>query len=622
MIKKLIAPVGLLTAAVILTFVWFVVSDQAKERNSPVEEIDPNRRAISPRGLVNESSPQDTAGDLTKLRDLQERVSRTVGAVQRAVVAVKNPKQATLARAPRHETGGSGVILTPEGLVLSQYHVSHLSTDGEDFKPGDKTTVILSDGRACPAELLGGDRTHDLSLLQLLTPGPYPYVPLQPNVILKRGAWVLKLGHPMAYRRDRPAPVRLGRVICCAGDTFVTDCLTASGDSGGPYFDVDGQLVGVMGIASGDLLKILPEDDYYVSHRFDQLIFSCTGSRQIHACLESMLRREVQASVGRKFLFELAESERLPIADWSQGVTTRAKHRSSVGPSRASVVAVLSGDVQVALGSVIAAQGWILTKASELPPQPKCRLWDGKLVEAQVVGADPAFDLALLKVDLDDLKAVTWADALSPKAGTILAAVDSGELPLAVGVVSVERRSLTDASPPEYSLPLRILAAPPAIFGKEEQGHGYVVEKTRGLALSAGILPGDLLKTLADRPVHSHKDLAACVQGMMTGDRVAVTLSRSGRRLELSLPLGSEEAASGGSFRADDFPTVFEHDVPLLPHECGGPILDLDGRALGITIARVGPHGCLAIPGDCVLRLLPDLQSGKLGRNWKGPKLP
>src|SRR5262249_34252131 len=48
-----------------------------------------------------------------------------------------------------------------------------------------------------------------------------------------------------------------------------------------------------------------------------------------------------------------------------------------------------------------------------------------------------------------------------------------------------------------------------------------------------------------------------------------------------------------------------------LATECGGPVVGLDGRAVGITIARVQVHGCMAIPADRVRRLLPTLKAGK-----------
>jgi S1-C subfamily serine protease len=79
----------------------------------------------------------------------------------------------------------------------------------------------------------------------------------------------------------------------------------------------------------------------------------------------------------------------------------------------------------------------VLTKASELPAEPKCRLPDGRVVAARVVEADPAFDLALLKTPPAGLKMVPRAARFSPAPGTLLAAVGPGELPPVAGVVSV-----------------------------------------------------------------------------------------------------------------------------------------------------------------------------------------
>ena len=60
---------------------------------------------------------------------------------------------------------------------------------------------------------------------------------------------------------------------------------------------------------------------------------------------------------------------------------------------------------------------------------------------------------------------------------------------------------------------------------------------------------------------------------------------------------------AGISYRADGFPTVIECAVPFYFYECGGPIVDLNGCAIGVTIARPGEHGGMVIPGDCVRKL-------------------
>ena len=85
--------------------------------------------------------------------------------------------------------------------------------------------------------------------------------------------------------------------------------------------------------------------------------------------------------------------------------------------------------------------------------------------------------------------------------------------------------------------------------------------------------------------------------------------------IDLLLPLAPQTRYGDVNYRADDFPTVIECAVPFCSYECGGPVVDLTGRAIGVTIARVAPHGGMVIPGDCVLKLLPDLRAGGLAGN-------
>src|SRR5262249_37769436 len=105
----------------------------------------------------------DTPRDVEALRVLEAQVEAVSPKVMPAVVAVETPEGSFW----------SGVIMTADGLVLSQFHVSHRyhwSGQGpyRSREAGERSSVILSDGRRLDAELLGADQTFDLSLLQLL----------------------------------------------------------------------------------------------------------------------------------------------------------------------------------------------------------------------------------------------------------------------------------------------------------------------------------------------------------------------------------------------------------------------------------------------------------------------
>jgi S1-C subfamily serine protease len=143
-----------------------------------------------------------------------------------------------------------------------------------------------------------------------------------------------------------------------------------------------------------------------------------------------------------------------------------------------------------------------------------------------------------------------------------------------------------------------------------------------GVVWSAGVRPDDLLYTVNGRRILAEEDLLAAVHHRWTGDVVPVRLERAGKMMELQLPLAPQTRYGDHSYRLDDFPTVIECDVRFHPFECGGPIVDLTGRAIGVAIAKIGDHGGMVIPGDCVRKLLPDLQSGRLAENWAPVRRP
>jgi serine protease Do len=61
------------------------------------------------------------------------------------------------------------------------------------------------------------------------------------------------------------------------------------------------------------------------------------------------------------------------------------------------------------------------------------------------------------------------------------------------------------------------------------------------------------------------------------------------------------------SDRRYGFPLVFQHDTPLVPEECGGPVINLDGQVVGMNIARGGRVATYAIPADHLQQLLGEM---------------
>src|ERR1044071_372594 len=111
-------------------------------------------------------------------------------------------------------------------------------------------------------------------------------------------------------------------------------------------------------------------------------------------------------------------------------------------PAARATVSVHSDGKEVALGTVVASDGWILTKASELGSKVTCVLRDGREVSARIVGVTEDYDLAMLKVQAMGLPALNFADARDLQVGQWVATTGTEDLPVALGVVSVTRRRI------------------------------------------------------------------------------------------------------------------------------------------------------------------------------------
>ena len=97
--------------------------------------------------------------------------------------------------------------------------------------------------------------------------------------------------------------------------------------------------------------------------------------------------------------------------------------------------------------------------------------------------------------------------------------------------------------------------------------------------------------------------------------RAALSLfSRKGYPLTSILTRGMLQNSIGGklSTRRAGFPVALQHDTVLRPEDCGGPVVDLSGKVIGINIARAGRTETFAIPAGEVVGLIEDLKSGKL----------
>lgn len=141
---------------------------------------------------------------------------------------------------------GSGVIISPDGVVLTNDHVVSGASD---------ITITLQDGRQFKARLLGSDPTTDVAVVKIEAPEALPAARLGDSASLPIGSWLMAVGNPHGLEETVTVGILSGkgRVIGAGlyDDFLQTDAAINPGNSGGGLFDSEGQLVGINTAVAG-----------------------------------------------------------------------------------------------------------------------------------------------------------------------------------------------------------------------------------------------------------------------------------------------------------------------------------------------------------------------------------
>jgi len=143
--------------------------------------------------------------------------------------------------APRRVNSlGSGFIIDPSGIVVTNNHV---------IADADEVNVILNDGSKLKAEIIGRDQKTDLALLRVKSDRPLKAVKFGDSDKLRLGEWVIAIGNPFSLGGTVTAGIVSARnrdINSGPYDNYIqTDAAINRGNSGGPLFNLDGEVIGV-----------------------------------------------------------------------------------------------------------------------------------------------------------------------------------------------------------------------------------------------------------------------------------------------------------------------------------------------------------------------------------------
>ena len=300
------------------------------------------------------------------------------------------------------------------------------------------------------------------------------------------------------------------------------------------------------------------------------------------------------------------------LSTMSQGDAVRKAYASTVLRANLSVLSVHADGDQRVLGTCVAPD-LVVTKFSELSAKDRLAKKAASLTckqgketwNATLLGFDRPSDIALLRLKDAKLTPVEWQLAI-PKTGAFLATPNGEKWPLGVGILG--------ASPYQHTRAKAFLGIG---FANAEDARAELAEVVEhGAARAAGLLVGDVVVEFAGDKIERTSELRAGIGQCQPGDKVAIKVRRDGKELSFIATLGTnnspprsgqEDVWGDLSTVRSGFQQVLQHDTVLKPKDCGGPVVDLTGKVLGVNIARAGRVETLALPAATVQKLVKKL---------------
>ena len=381
---------------------------------------------------------------------------------------------------PLMQGAGSGFIVSPDGYILTNAHV---------VSKADEVTVKLTDRREFPAKVIGSDTRSDVAVIKI-DAQDLPVVSIGDDEDLQIGEWVLAIGAPFGLENTATAGIVSGTSRAISGESTVpfiqTDVAVNPGNSGGPLFNLRGQVVGINSMIfsqSGGYMGIsfaIPID--VAMDVREQLIK--TG--HVVRGRIGVVAQDVDASLARSFKL-----------DRPRGALISGVEKG--GP--AEKAGVKPGDVILEVGDQRIEQSAELSNAiaaTKPGDETELTVWRG--------GKTRNLTVKVAQLEEPDDKKV--------KASAVGKDAEGAKLGLVVRPLTPQEKNSVDT-----------------------EGN-IVVADVQGSAARAGIQPGDIILAVNDRSVKNVGDLRAAAAKLKRGDSAALLVERAGTQIFVPVRAG------------------------------------------------------------------------------------
>lgn len=391
-------------------------------------------------------------------------------------------------RAPKVRGMGSGFFIDADGLVVTNNHV---------IGNADKIEVMLKGGDTFEAELVGSDPKTDLALLKVKSNDKFPYVRFGDSAASRVGDWVIALGSPFGLGHTATTGIvsARGRDIGAGpyDDFLQIDAPINKGNSGGPTFNVRGEVIGVntaiispTGVSAGIGFAV-PSN--MAKKVIAQLMKTGTVSRGWLGVNIQNVTKDLAAGLGM---------------EKPEGALVAAVTRDSP----AEKAGVRTGDV------IVAVDGERIEKLRELP-RHIANLAAGQKADMTIFRGGSERTLAVTIGAMPKAEKIAAADPArtdAPKFGMMLAAIDDSTR---------------------------------AQFGLARDDTGVVVTRIdpNGIAAKKGVRPGDVIRRISGQEVKTPAEAAGVIEKALAGNKdnqrkaLLVLVNRKGNNRYVALPL-------------------------------------------------------------------------------------
>ena len=546
--------------------------------------------AVVEEAVVEEAAAEKTGVSVEVLKQLSADAQSLLVTTAEAVVAID---------------GGSGVIVSEDGWVMTASHVCG--------RPGQEIQVRLANGLTWPAKTYGVDRQKDTGMVKLLGDHVWPFVQAKPQAVVEPGDWCVVMGYPWDTESLKTPAVRLGRVTAVGKNRIVTDVPIIGGDSGGPVFNAQGDLLAINSRIRLDVNQNIHVPVATFVKQIDALkragFVRATGVRKNEA-IDDLLPREFGRNAA-----EVRDAVADLVAQAEQSVVRLVSVKRGRNPDKPQ---------REVLGTIVTESGLVVTKQSELRLPVRAQL-GGDWMEAEVVAFNQATDLSLLQlkpkadrkfVPLQAGGDITKENLIGRLILSVVKSSKENSLTASMGTIMVEPRSF-NATVERQDVDLGLVLNPEASRSKKT---GVEISRVypESMAAQLGLRNGDRLVSFNGRDVKDEASLNQILAKLVGGQRTRFSYRRQGELLSFRVLLPANlpvvwDRWGGGPFsdRRFGFGTVIAHDGVMAPSDCGGPVIDLNGKFIGVNVSRAMRTTTFVVPATAVQALVQRYQQSQ-----------